>query len=293
MLANLALNCVNVVGNFLLIFPTRTITLLGISFVMPGAGWGVAGAAAATAAAMTVSCIIALYNAFKKSNPYRISLKGKKWYKTERELSRGIFKISLPAMLERLCLSSANVLTSGAIAFLGTASVAARSLCGTAESLSYMPAFAFQTAITTMVGQAHGADKPALGERFVKVCIRIGGTVMFFTGLALFIFAEPIIGVFTPDREVIVMGAACLRVEASIQVPQVIGWIYAGALRGVGNTKTGFYLNTITSWGIRAPGMILAVRVFHLPLTKAYMVVGVEIVVRSLLFWLSYRKSRR
>jgi len=293
MLANLALNGVNVVGNFLLIFPTRTITVLGLSFTMPGAGWGVTGAAAATATAMAVAGTIALYNALKKSNPYRVCLKGKNWYKPEGNLSRGIFKISLPAMLERLCLAPAQVLTSGTIAFLGTASVAACSLCGTAESLSYMPAFAFQTAITTLVGQAHGAGKPALGKRFVKVCIQLGGTVMFFTGLALFIFAEQIIGVFTPDREVIAIGAACLRVEASIQVPQVIGWIYAGALRGVGNTKTGFYLNAITSWGIRVPGMLIAVHLLKLPLTKAYIVVGIEIAVRSLLFWISYRRSYR
>ena len=293
MAANLALNGVNVVGNFLLIFPTRTLTVLGISFTMPGAGWGVNGAAAATAAAMAVSGIIALYNASKKSNPYRIRIERKNWYKPEWELGRNILKISFPAILERLCFSFSNIVTGSTIAFLGTASIAARSLCGTAESLSYMPAFAFQTAITTLVGQTHGARKPKLGERFVRVCICMGGTVMFFTGLALFIFAEPIIGVFTPDQEVIAMAAGCLRVEAAIQVPQVIGWIYAGALRGVGNTKTGFYLTALTSWGIRAPGMIIAVRLLGLPLTKAYTVVGIEITVRCLLFWIYYRKSRK
>jgi putative MATE family efflux protein len=293
MIANLALNGVNVVGNYLLIFPTRTVTLLRFSFTMPGAGWGVAGAAAATATAMMISCVIALYNAFKKSNPYRIRLEDKKWYLPERELSWGILKISLPAVLERLCLSSAQIVGSRSIAFLGTASIAARSLCGTAESLSYMPAFAFQTAITTLVGQAYGAKKITLADRFVRVCIQVGGVIMFFTGVALFVFAEPIIGVFTPDREVIVMGAACLRVEAVIQVPQVIGWIYAGALRGFGNTKIGFWLNAFTGWCIRTPGLILAVRVLDMPLTKAYWVIGIEIVVRFVLFWIYYKRYRR
>lgn len=293
MKANLILNAVNVAGNFLLIYPTRTLTVLGVSFVMPGAGWGVTGAAIATAAGFFASGMVALRNAFKKSNPYRISLKERGWFKPDWTVGREIFKIGLPAMLERLCLAPADILTSSSIATLGTASVAARSLCGTAESLSYMPAFAFQTAITTLVGQSYGARKPALADHFVRVCLRVGGTVMFFTGLALFVFAEQIIGVFTPDGEVIAMAAACLRIEAVIQVPQVIGWIYAGALRGVGNTKAGFYFNAITSWGIRTPGIILAIRLFGTTLPVAYRVVALEISARMVLFFLCYRNYRR
>ena len=284
---------VTAVGNFLLIFPTRPLTILGFSFTMPGAGWGVAGAGAATATAMMVSCCIALYNGFKASNPYRIRLEGKHWYKPEGTLTRGVLKISLPAMLERLCLAPADILVSSSVALLGTASVAARSLCTTAESLSFMPAFAFQTATTTLVGQSYGAKKLALMDRFVNACLRIGSTVMFFTGLALFIFAKQIIGVFTPDQEVITIAAVCLRVEACIQVPQVIGWIYSGALRGMGNTKPSFYLNAITSWCIRAPAMVISIRLLDLTLVQAYWWIGFEIAVRSLLFHFCYRKYRK
>ena len=44
-------NIINVVLNFLLIYPTRSMTLLGWTFTMPGAGMGVLGAAAASAIA--------------------------------------------------------------------------------------------------------------------------------------------------------------------------------------------------------------------------------------------------
>ena len=35
---NLIMNVINVIGNFLLIYPTRVISVLGFSFTMPGAG---------------------------------------------------------------------------------------------------------------------------------------------------------------------------------------------------------------------------------------------------------------
>ena len=44
MKVGLWVNCVNVVLNFLLIYPTRTATLLGRAFTVPGAGMGVVGA---------------------------------------------------------------------------------------------------------------------------------------------------------------------------------------------------------------------------------------------------------
>lgn len=292
MRANLALNVVNVIGNFLLIYPTRTLTVLGVSFTMPGAGWGVAGAGMATALGMFTAGLIALHNAFKKSNPYRITLKGWQWLKPDLSICRSVFHISAPTVLERFCLTSGSILTSSSIASLGTASVAARSLCLKAESLSWMPALAFQTAITTLVGQALGARKPELAERFVRVCIRVGGSVMFITGVALFVFAKPIIGVFTPDQEVIEMAAFCLRLEAMIQVPQVIGWIFSGALRGAGDTRAIFLINASTSWGFHVPCLILSIRVFGLNLVQAYWVICAEIVIRMVVYWLRYRGGK-
>ena len=47
---NTAVNLVNVVMNFCLIYPTRTVVLFGRELVLPGMGWGVVGAAAASAA---------------------------------------------------------------------------------------------------------------------------------------------------------------------------------------------------------------------------------------------------
>ena len=57
---NILTNLVNVVGNFLMIYPTRQLTVLGMTFTMPGAGWGVGGAAAATALATAFSAVCLL-----------------------------------------------------------------------------------------------------------------------------------------------------------------------------------------------------------------------------------------
>ena len=133
--ANVAMNLINVVGNYFLINPTRTVHLFHkVYFTMPGAGWGVAGAAAATALGMFVAGMFTLIVAFRRKNGFEISLKES--YRLDWKLMRRIFKISLPAMLERICMSSSGIFVTKSIATLGTAAVAANSLQLTAESLS-------------------------------------------------------------------------------------------------------------------------------------------------------------
>lgn len=290
LIVNTMMNVVNVFFNFLLIYPTRVISLFGLEFTMWGAGLDVAGAAIATSIGMTAAGLTTLWVAFFRKNEYRIHFRGS--WKPDWALTRQIFKISFPAMLERLFMSSSGIFVTRSIASLGTVSIAANSLSLTAESMSFMPAFAFQTAATTLVGQSLGAGKPQLAEKFVRTTLIMGVILMCFTGLGLFVFAEPIIGIFTPDADVIAVAASCLRVVAFLQVPQVISWIYAGVLRGAGDTKINFYITASTNWLIRTLWSILCIRVFNMGLVSTQVVTLAEVLVRMLLLYLRYRTGK-
>ena len=292
MILNLVMNLVNVTFNFLLIYPTRELTVLGYTFTMFGAGWGVAGAAAATALGMMLAGIMAFVVAFRKTNPYRVSFGGMKGFLPEKGLSKQIFTISLPAMLERIFMSSSGIFVTSSIATLGTLNIAANSLAMSAESLSYMPAFAFQMAITTLVGQSLGAKKPKLAEKFVVTTQTLGVIVMCFTGLGLYVFAEPILRVFTPDEDVIAIAAQCLRLIAFIQPPQLMAWVFGGALRGAGDTKSVFYITAFTNWAIRTLFSVLAIRVWGFGLYSTMVVMCIEIGIRMFLLFLRYRSGK-
>jgi len=292
MKVNLTMNLVNVVGNFFLIYPTREISWFNglIQMTMPGAGWGVAGAAAATAFSMFVSGVITIFVAFGKRNPYRLSLKDK--FKPEPELLKKVFTISFPAMLQRFCMSSAGIFVTSSIAILGTTAIAANSLCLTAESISFMPAFAFQTASTTLTGQCIGAKRLDRAEQFVNKCILIGSVVMALTTVLVFVFAANLLRFFTPDEEVIELGTRCLRVASFMQIPQVITFVYTGALQGAGDTKSIFYISAVTNWAIRTLFSVLLIRVFHLGLVEVQYVILVEVAARLVCTWARYRTGK-
>lgn len=290
LLINTVMNVVNVIGNFLLIYPTRIITVLGVSFTMPGAGWEVAGAAAATAIGMCAAGIMALIITFKRKNEYIISMRDS--FRPDIVLTKQLFRISFPAMLERIFMSSSGIFVTSSIATLGTANVAANSLCLTAESLSFMPGFAFQTATTTLVGQSLGAGKPALAEKFVKKTMLIALITMTFTGAGLFVFSNQIISIFTPDVQVIALAAHCLRLVAFLQPPQVASWVFSGALRGAGDTKFNFYITAATNWAVRTLWSVLCIRVFGLGLFSTQVCTLAENLVRLSLLTMRYKTGK-
>ena len=76
MFVNIGVNIVNVIGNFLLIYPTRTMSLFGMEFTMIGAGWGVAGAAAATSGSATIGALIMLAVLFLKKGAHAAEHQG-------------------------------------------------------------------------------------------------------------------------------------------------------------------------------------------------------------------------
>lgn len=264
---NAGVNVLNVVGNYFLINPCRTVSIFGMEIWMPGAGWGVAGAAAATGFSWLIGGSLMAILLFTRKGPTQISLKDS--WKPDWALLKRVVKISVPAVLERICMSGAGIISAKAIASLGTAVVAANSVFSTAESMSFMPAMAFQTSCTTLVGQSLGAKKPKLAEKYTWCNITLGGVLLSFAGLALYLFSEQLCGIFTPDPEVRALAAQSLRIVSVIQPIQAMAWIFAGALRGAGDTKWPFYITAICNWGIRTLGVVICVYVlgFSLPST--------------------------
>ncbi len=290
MKVNVMVNLLNVVGNFLMIFPTRELTVLGFRFTMFGFGWGVAGAAVSTSLSSTLGAMILLIRCFTVKSEMRISVRdgfAPNW----KEL-KTVVRLGLPAMLQRFAMSSASIIVTSTVASLGTVAVAAQSLAGTAESLSFMPGFAFGTAITTLFGQSLGAGRPDMAHDFLIRTIKIGTVVMAFMTCVLFFGSEVIMGIFTPDAEVIRHGSVLLKILAIIQIPQMIAFCISGALQGAGDTKTPLYVALISMWGVRILGVLLFVRVLHLGLYSVCVAMCTDNVVRCLLFILQYKRGK-
>ena len=291
---NILVNIVNVVGNYLLIHDPHVIhlNLFGANLHIPmiGAGMGVQGAALSTGFSWLLGGLTLTFLLFKKEDPTRISIRDS--FKPDPQIIGRVVKLSVPAMLERLCMSGAGIVVTKSIATLGMTSVAANAVYSTAESLSYMPAFAFANACTTLVGQALGARKPDLAKRYAWNTVGVGLVIMFATGIGLFVFANPLVRIINQDADVVALAERCLKLVAFVQPMQVISWTLAGGLRGAGDTKWPFYSTAFCNWFIRALGSILCIRVFGMGLFESVACMCFEQCCRATIMTLRFRSGR-
>ena len=168
--------------------------------------------------------------------------------------------------------------------------MAANSLAVTAEALCYQPGYGVATAATTLVGQAIGANRRDMAVRFARCSTAMGAAIMACTGLLMFLFAEPLIGMFTPDGEVMRLGASVLRIEAFAEPLFAVSIVATGAFSGAGDTRWSFFANLLSMWGIRLPIALLLIG--SLGLASVWVAMCCELCLKGLLFLWRLRSNR-
>ena len=259
-------NAVNVILNFLLIYPTREISLWGFSFVMPGAGWGVVGAAAASSIAYILGGIRITMVLWRHPvvSPRGVSLK------PDREILRPCMKVAVPNMLQRFGTSFGYVAFASMVNSLGEVATAAHTIANTVESAFYIPGYGMQTAAATLAGNAYGArDKKRmkdLSDMFVPLEVML----MILSGGALYLTAPALVGIFSENPDVIRLGITVLRMVAVTEPFYGVSIIVEGMMQGVGRTKAPFVYNIIGMWGIRIVGTFICTQLLGYGLVSAW-----------------------
>jgi len=240
----------DVAFNFFLIFPTRDTILLGVPMTVPGVGLGVWGAAAGTALAEVVATSIMLWKLIFARGPLRLFRRH--WsFKLHRESMKNAFKIGFPVAIERFLTSGAQVILTIIVAPLGACSIAANAFAVVAESICYMPGYGIADAATTLIGQSIGAGRKRLASQFAYTCVGMGMCVMTVLGVIMYFTAPYIIGLMTPDAEILRLGVVALRTEAWAEPLYAAAIVCYGAFVGAGDTIIPSVMNLGCMWVIR------------------------------------------
>lgn len=280
-------NIVNVILNFLLIYPTRNVEILGKSITIMGAGKGVLGAAMASAVAFIIGGILITICLFCHPviSPKEQSIRPQ-W-----DILQPCLQVAIPNMLQRFGTSLGYVFFAAMINSVGETATAAHTIANTVESLFYIPGFGMQTAAATLAGNAYGAKDKEKMKQLTRMFIPIEVLLMFLTGSLLFVVAPDFMDIFSDSKEVIQLGATVLRMVAVSEPFYGFSIIIEGFMQGVGKTKEPFVYNIIGMWGIRIVGTFLCTQCLELGLVAAWGCMILHNILLFLLFLISYVKG--
>ena len=240
----------DVVFNFLLIFPTRLISVFGAEFMMPGAGMGVRGAALGTGIAEVIGAALMMWFLLVRDKNLAV-VREKGSFIPTRECMAKAFDVTGPMWIQNLVMRGAYVASTLIVAPLGAVAIAANSFAIIAESFVYMPGYGMGDSATTLVGQSLGAGRKELARSFSRITLALGVGMMSFMAVIMYAFAPQIMALLSVDPDVVALGARCLRLEAFAEAGYAASIVAYAACVGAGDTKIPTALNFISVWLVR------------------------------------------
>lgn len=200
-------------------------------FFVRGLCMDVDGVATATVISNLISSAILFVALMKTELAIRIELRK---LRINQDVLGQILRIGIPAGIQGMIFSFANIIVQSAVNSLGTTVMAASSAAFNLEIFAYYIMNSFGQACTTFVGQNYGAGKNDRCRKALKLClIQSLISTVAVSGLIL-LFSHPLLGIFNTDPNVIATGR--IRLEY-IFFAYVFGFAQeglSGYLRGFG-----------------------------------------------------------
>ncbi len=281
---------VNVACNFVLIYGMGPIPALGV-----------AGAAYGTLIGNLVSTVILFAKFFGKSCHRRFRTRYA--FAFSWPLTRELLKKGIPSGVEMFLNMSAFQLLILMFHALGPESATASSVMFNWDMVAYVPLMGLEVASTSLVGRYVGAKDGAAASRSTYSGLKLGWGYSLLMGI-FFIFLPGILtDIFKPDvaeasAEAIAifesarpMSIFMLRIATFYIFVEVLLVIYAGALRGAGDTLWVMFACAIMNWCV-AGSLYLVAYVFGLPAHLAWIAVVAVYSTAPVLFWLRWKNGK-
>ena len=213
-------------------------------------------------------------------------------WRFQRETLRLLSRISAAAFLEQFCLRLGGFLYARLAAGLGTESLATHQICVDTTNILFSFFDGYVAAAAALTGRMMGASRPERAKDYVDLGCRMALVLAVVLMVATLLLKRPILRLFTDDLLILAQGEQILTMCALLLGILALRMIWAGALRGAGDTRF-VALSTFFSMTLLRP---LLAWLFSGPLGLGLMGIWMALAADFLLRWLMsgwrYRSGR-
>ena len=234
---------------YFLIFSTLINIILDLFFVIV-LKMGVEGVAYATVLSKLGAFISAIIYINKKHEFLNISLLNLSF---DKKIFFKSLRIGLPTGFQQMFVAVGMMAVFSIVNGFGTAVIAAYSVAGRIDLFAMMPAMNFSQALGTFTGQNIGAGKINRVGRGLKATILMSSGVSIVLSFIAIFFGHFFMGFFTPDAEVIKIGAGYLKISGAAYLLFSILFSFMGVFRGAGASIVPMFITLFALWVIRIP----------------------------------------
>lgn len=269
---------VNIIFGWLLIFGKMGFPVMGV-----------AGSAVATIIAKFTGLGIAVIFYLKMKKEY---FKDEISENTTKERLEEVFRTGFPVLQTNLLEISAWTFFIGFISRLGTAPMAAHEIGMKIKDIAYLPGSAIGVIAANLAGGFLGSKDYTNIKKYTYTSMKIAIFVMGLFGVVFMVIPEFLIGVFTKDNEVRILGVQVLRVMAIYQIADAVFIVIRNTLNGLNDTKFVRNMVLIGSWGIMVPVAFVFTNIFKVGVVGAWIGLTLYVLVIGVVYLIRFEGNK-
>lgn len=239
---------------------SAVVNIIGDLFFVLFLGWGSEGCAVATVLSEALSCILCIIYIQLKVPVLQL---GKKWLIFDKKLLGKTISYGWASAMQQATVQLGKLGIQAIVNSMGVAVAAAFAVVNRIDDFAYSPEQNIGHAMTALMAQSKGAGK----KDRLKEAFRSGMKIELVYGIAIFLicflFATPLMRLFTKDSDVIRHGVTYLRlISIMYLLPAATNGIQ-GYFRGIGDLKITL-ISSFVNMGVRVVVAAILVLTFSL-----------------------------
>ena len=249
-------------------------------------GYGVGGAAMASAISQLIVFLIFVYMLFVKEHAYiRFRMRD---FSPSIFIIKDIIRVGLPSSMSMIIMAFGQLVFNRILVRFSTDAVAAYQVGGRMDMVIFLPIMAIASALTTLVGMFFGAKEIEKIKFIAKYGIIRSMMVTGVLSIILYIFAPLIVKIFTLDVGIQSIAVTYLRFICLIYPLIAIGMTVGRILQGLGKGLPMLVITSIRILALSAPLALYFTMVLNKSIEWVWyaMIISTIVSVAISLIWL-------
>jgi putative MATE family efflux protein len=203
-----------------------------------------------------------------------------------------ILKIGLPASATGMGKAFGDLILTWLLIPFGTLALAAHNIISRIEGFINAPGAGLGTGASVLVGQNLGAGQPRQATRSGWIALGMVLGIMFVFAIALLVWSEKIIGLFTVDPDLIKLGSLFLRVAVAGYLGMTTVYLMQNCISGSGDTLPPMAITLAMLWAVQLPLAFLLSRHTDLGVYGIRWAIVISFVVGAIAYVAYFRLGR-
>jgi putative MATE family efflux protein len=250
---------------------------------------GVSGAAVTNLISQSLGLVIGLWVLLTGRTRLRLTMKN---FRIEPVIIWRIIKIALPSSVSMMERPFAQTVLMWIIVPFGTLSVAAHTIVQRIEVFLLMPGMALGMAAGVLAGQNLGAGNPERAEKSGWLSAAFAQALATVCVVAMLLWAEETIRIFSPDPGVIEIGGTFLRIACAGFIVMGLVTALMQCISGAGDTLPPMLFTTIGMWMVEVPLAFVLPKVGNLGVFGVRWATVAGMIIRAVAYTIYFKTGR-